>query len=249
MARRLVALSAILLLAASSWAGDPWKDKTYKQWDEKDVRKIMSDSPWAREVRVPANWKGGGGGSGGSGRNAPAGGTDYGEKNAGNGPDTGVASKMSGMEQESANEAAFVVQWASARTMREARARSAMLRGMSEADADKQLAPTPEQYIVIILGRDMTPFAKSSEDSLKSKTRLKLKKNKGELTPVKVEIMRAKEGPGVQAVLFYFERKNAGGEATIAADEKGVEFVVEATRTTLKTSFDLTKMAVQPVDL
>src|SRR5712692_10260272 len=56
MYRRFTALIAVFLLAASVWAGDPWKDKAYKQWDEKDIRKVMTESPWVRAVRVENTW-------------------------------------------------------------------------------------------------------------------------------------------------------------------------------------------------
>jgi hypothetical protein len=32
------------------WAADVWVAKPYKVWNEKDIQKIMTDSPWARGV-------------------------------------------------------------------------------------------------------------------------------------------------------------------------------------------------------
>src|ERR1700732_3783677 len=50
--------STLVVLAAVVFAGnDPWKAKPYQQWDEKDVRKILGDSPWSKVIQVDATWK------------------------------------------------------------------------------------------------------------------------------------------------------------------------------------------------
>ena len=51
---------ACLAYAVAAWAGDPWKDKTYKEWNEIEANKILTDSPWARPVVVVASWRIGG---------------------------------------------------------------------------------------------------------------------------------------------------------------------------------------------
>ncbi len=232
MRTRLVALSAILLLAASVWAGDPWKDKPYTQWDEKDVKKVLFDSPWAKEVRVPANWK-------------PAQ-RDSGESLTswiGGGAYDKTPQRSDTESQAPPPEATFVVRWASARTVREAMARNAMLHGMSEADAAKFASETLETYVIVILGNDMTPFAKTAEDVLKSKTHLKMKKSKTDLLPIKVELQRPKDSPKIVGAAFYFVKKSESGEPTIAADEKGMEFVCEVGGVAIKANFDPSKMA------
>jgi len=40
----------VLLVSALLWAGDPWKDKPYTAWSEKEVERILSDSPWAKKI-------------------------------------------------------------------------------------------------------------------------------------------------------------------------------------------------------
>ncbi len=50
MTRRLL-VAATLLVAVNVWADDPWK-KPYKQWDAKDVRQILNDSPWSKLVEA-----------------------------------------------------------------------------------------------------------------------------------------------------------------------------------------------------
>src|SRR5260370_10675110 len=49
--------SAILLFAALVWASDqPWKGKPYQQWDDKDVERVFTDSPWARTTTITRTW-------------------------------------------------------------------------------------------------------------------------------------------------------------------------------------------------
>lgn len=51
-----VSLSAMLLVLLGSgvlWAGDPWKEKPWTEWTEKDVQRILNKSPWAKKL----NWR------------------------------------------------------------------------------------------------------------------------------------------------------------------------------------------------
>src|SRR5574337_88132 len=61
MRSRIALLLACLALAVAAWAGDPWKEKTYKEWNQEEVNKILADSPWSRPVTVQALWRSGGG--------------------------------------------------------------------------------------------------------------------------------------------------------------------------------------------
>src|SRR6185295_11175566 len=64
------------------WAADVWTAKPFTDWSEKDVQKVLSDSPWTAKITIvggpPAfagptgGGKGGGGGRGG-GRSGPQG--------------------------------------------------------------------------------------------------------------------------------------------------------------------------------
>jgi hypothetical protein len=124
------------------------------------------------------------------------------------------------------------------------------LRGTPEAEADQTLASDPSDYVVLVVGRDMTPFAKADENGLKEKSSLWLKKTKVKLVPSRVEIQRprpdqpqAENTSGVVFVLFYFAKKTAAGEAALPTDEKSVEFVCQAGGTSIRTSFELQKMA------
>ncbi len=51
MSQRLIAgrLLAALSLVAAAQSKDFWVTKDYKQWNEKECRKLLEDSPWARD--------------------------------------------------------------------------------------------------------------------------------------------------------------------------------------------------------
>ena len=93
-----------------------------------------------------------------------------------------------------------------------------------------------------IVGEDMRPFSKATEDSLKEATYLMVKSSKQRLAPAKVEIHRAQDGKRVTSVVFFFTRKAASGEALIAPAEKDLEFSSESNHALFKTNFSPQKM-------
>ena len=59
-------LATLLLLAAICvWAADFWTAKSYTDWNDKDIQKMLNDSPWAHKMTVEL---GGGPGGPGGGR-------------------------------------------------------------------------------------------------------------------------------------------------------------------------------------
>lgn len=240
MRKVLLASFVLGLGAAIAWAGgDPWKSKPYQQWDEKDVRKILSDSPWSKIVQVPAAWK-----TGGDSAGVPDPATASASQE--HSPNGGIMGDRGGGAPPAAPQvpqATFVVRWVSARTVREAILRSAVLSGrMKEEDAEKQASLAVEVYQVLIVGQDMKPFQGADEKSLIEKTYLLTKKTKQKVAAVGVEFQRGTDGKTVQAIAFAFPRKTAGGEATIASDEKSVEFYSSVAGANIRAGFDIPKM-------
>jgi hypothetical protein len=258
---RKVILGGIAVLAIAAFAvasNDPWKDKPYQQWDQKDIQKIFQNSPWSKTVTVDAKWQSGGGGStgqvpaspsglpsgssAGGGGSSPGGGGRPGMGGGGGGPSGGGA-PSGGEAGGGVPQAPFVVRWLSSRTMREAFVRSAVLGGkMTESDAAKDLSQTPDTYQVMVVGPQMNPFQSLEEAGVKQNAFLIPKKSKEKIEASKVEFQRSPDGKTVQAVIIAFPKKTATGQSTIGADEKGAEFSVVASNTTIKTSFDFSKM-------
>lgn len=91
------ATSAILagaLCAGALWAAEFWDEKDPAQWSEKEVERILTKSPWAKQVTGAMDFSrmGGGppgGGMGGPGMGGPPGGGGGGMPPGGGGPGMG----------------------------------------------------------------------------------------------------------------------------------------------------------------
>jgi hypothetical protein len=252
MRKAILAISAVLVVAALVFAGgDPWKTKPYQQWDDKDVKRILEDSPWSKVIQVDVTWKAGkeyssgdaNGPSPPTNQQVPAGGG--GMKPMGGSPSSATATPVAGASDSgnSSGQAPFLVRWVSSRTVEKAVYRKAELAGqMKPEDAEKELAKQLDVYELVVFGADMKPFQSADEDALKAGVYLVEKKNKQKILPYKVEITRAPDGTKVQAVGFIFLRKSANGEPTIPDDEKGVDFTCSVNGAKIHASFDISKM-------
>jgi hypothetical protein len=254
MRKPILVSSAVLIAAALVFAGgDPWKSKPYQQWDDKDVKRILEDSPWAKIVQVDVTWKAGKDNSSGdmgtpapaANQQVPAGG---GGKTMGGGsspaaPASNTPVAGAGDSGSSSGEASFLVRWVSSKTVEKAVYRKAELAGtMKPEDAEKELAKNLDVYELIVFGPDMRPFQSADEDILKTSAGLIVKKTKQKISPYKVEVTRSPDGKKVQAVAFMFLRKASNGEPTIADDEKGVEFNCFVGGAKIRATFDISKM-------
>jgi hypothetical protein len=232
-------------LAIVAWAGgDPWKSKPYQQWDSKDISKIVNDSPWAKVVHVDAPWRNAPGGDDPVG-GAPVGGVRPSTGMGGMGAQPSSAPPNPGANGQSSQipQAAFLVRWVSSRTIREAVLRSAVLSGKTkQEDAEKELAVPTDTYQVFVAGPDMKPFAGIDDDELKRGTFLLTRKTKQKIAPSAVQIERAADGAGVQAIVFSFPKKSRTGESTIAADEKSADFTCVAGPARIQAAFDISRM-------
>jgi hypothetical protein len=245
---RKSAVLAIFLLAGLVYAGnDPWKTKPYKQWDATDVKEVLWNSPWVKDVSVPAAWPpakpslGAGQFEGaGQGAGAQGPGTAMGNTQAVPQVDAGAAD---GTLQR--GDAAFYVRWNSAMTVREAMARQAVLQGqLSEDKAQQFLTQAQNAYQVQVSGSDMAPFMSETEDSLKSKTYIEIKPSKKRISPSDVQISKASNGL-VQMVLFSFPKQGASGEALFGPADKQVQLNCKLKDMHLDATFDLHKMVGQ----
>ena len=241
-------LGIALLAGAAAYASDAWKDKPFESWDEKDLQKILNDSPWAKKVQFGSNSGGGAVGpvfsatgdaahgdqslSGGGGGAAGDGASPRNRNgNTGSSGDPGLG-----------REVTFVARWMSSRVMREAEARASELRGKSTEEAKKGLESAPETYQIVLIGTDLRAFAKTDMETLKGASYIELRKSHEKLMPSRIQVMKGATGMP-SAIVFEFAKKTASGEPTIAGDEKSADFVTVAGTNKLKFGFDLSKMA------
>lgn len=241
--------AAVLVAASLSWAAnDPWKSKPYQQWDDKDIRRIFNDSPWAKVVQITVSSSSpdlGGMPSSSNPSSMPQ------NRSMGGGQYSQPSPDVQPQQSSQATSTAYVVRWVSSRTIREAAVQNAVLKGqLKPDDAAKNLAQPVDTYQVLVAGPNMKPFLAVDENSLKNSTFLELKRKKEKLTPTSVKIERAADGAAIESVVFSFSKKSANGEPTIPSNEKGAEFSTSAGGPRINASFDFSKMEdAQGLDL
>lgn len=233
--RRISATILLLLtVAALAWASDVWKTKPYQQWNQKDVDKILNDSPWVKKTSVAANWK--------SGDVLTSPEIVTGSPSATNNPSAAMNGPGGLGMRPRERMVQFEARWVSAKTVREAMARLAVIeKKLMPATAKSKLATRPNDYMIAITGKDMTPFSKLEGADLAKTSYLKMSKSKEKLAPSSVSIDRSPGSSKVVDVIFHFA-KTVNGQPTIAANEKGIEFVCKVAKSTLRFRFDPRKM-------
>jgi hypothetical protein len=238
MSKKILGVMAAVLFASFVvYAGDVWKDKDFDKWDQKDVDKILKDSPWSKAVQY------GGGGSGAmeAPLSVPGSEASHASNGGGNGRSGLSATGSMGASEGMGAATNFFVRWYSSRTVREAMARQREMNGTPADEARKSLEGEIDTYEVLLQSTNLAVFGKEGEAALKDHSYLMLKSNKEKIAPSKVTVIKG-QGDRVAAVQFDFPKKNASGEPTFGPGEKGVEFFTKAGTTPLTVSFDLSKM-------
>src|SRR5579872_1697085 len=145
---------AVLLFAA-----EPWKNKDYTQWTDDEINKVLTDSPWAKELTVGQQRSGypgrgggmgrrgggfglpGGGGYPGAGGGYPGGGGGYPGGGGGGGYPNGGGSGQAPMN--------ITLRWDSALPVQQALKRQ----GASNADEAKAVADASDKnYVITVFG-------------------------------------------------------------------------------------------------
>ncbi len=195
--------SLMLVFSACLWAADFWQSKPFTEWADKDLTKMVTNSPWAKEfiVEMPGGAAGGGGGGKGKG-----GGTR-------DGGQTGAAEAGGGMPSLT-----LVIRWVSALPVKQAMVRM-NFKGdaASSPEAKQRLEANEPDYVIAVSGLNRG-LVRGSADELKqammAATQLVIK-GKEPIKPTDFRIV----GQGRVDALFAFPRTNP-----ITEDDKEVEF-------------------------
>jgi hypothetical protein len=233
-AKSLQIFSVMMLLSAVVWAGsEPWKGKPYQQWDDKDIERVFLDSPWSRTTTITRTW-------------LPISSKDLPDKIiSGSGRPALTELERSG-ETSVGGELNFHVLWASSRVMRAASARKAVLHGdKKDVDVEKYAAEPQDEIQILVRSEDMAPFTRKDEKFFQANAFLQPRKSKQKISPSHVRYERDAKGILVISALFFFPRKTASGELTIANDEKNVEFNCNMDGSSLRVNFEPQKMVHQ----
>lgn len=156
--RRSLFASLAATLPSPARAADPWT-KPPAQWTEKDVQRILSDSPWSKSVSITmgggmpmGGGRGGRGGRGGGGvgGSMPDASVGAGSEGGMGGARAGTGEGMGGAMAPSIQ---FQVRWQSAKPMKLAAVR---LRMGAEADTSPQAREFVEReepdYVIAVIG-------------------------------------------------------------------------------------------------
>jgi hypothetical protein len=237
-------LTAVLAVVAIAWAGgDPWKTKPFAQWTDKDIQDILQNSPWARaNVQPQGAWRPEGTTQASGSLGVAGSASDRSNTSAGAMPD-----QQGGTEKNAAAAAAqatYSVFWWSSRTIRAASMRRAVLKGtMTQAEAEKTVANTPDDYMVLVQGTNMSIFQLRGEQAFQNVAYIQLKKTKQKVSPSKVAFLKGPDGTTVTGAVFYFPKKSSNGEPTISSDEKEIDFYLQVGGSKILVNFEPKKMA------
>lgn len=251
--RKATIVAALLAVAGLAFASnDVWKTKPYQQWTLNDVREVLTNSPWVKKTTVMASWAKGGIGMPEGGQNGSGQGQGQGQAGQRPGAMNGTAGGAGGMDtrnaQQSPNmpeegQATFFVRWSSSQTIREAVARNALLNSQfNQAQVEQYVNQEPKVYALLVYSRDMTPFTKETEDTLKSETYLEVKPSKEKVAPSEVKITKDPNGDKIVSVEFLFPKQGPNGRPLIAANDKQAQFDCKLKMVHISTQFDLRKM-------
>ena len=248
-----------LVGAAILSAAGFWETKDYTEWSAKEVRRILSNSPWAKKVtlsfggmggrggqgsrggyggggRGGGGFPGGGGGAGGGGGGVPGGGGGGGFSGGGGG---GASRRGGGYGRAGGGQMPprpeLTIQWSSALPIKQALMRGRFGNEAHMAAEAKQFLHRRETHYVVSVAGFSGRMARMSQntDRLKGTTSLK-RKNKDPIRPEVVE-MRTHE----ESVTLYvaFPRTDP-----IVLDDKNVEFEMKLGPMTVKRKFKLKDM-------
>ncbi|MGA2271464.1 MAG: hypothetical protein ABSH44_23615 [Bryobacteraceae bacterium] len=248
-------LSLLPLSIALLTAGDqPWQDKKIAEWNEDDVKLVLTDSPWAKTVTPTMNTstnmgqrrsgggmgRGGGIGIGGIGIGLPGGmgrrGGRGGGYPGGGYPGGGYpGGGQPGGTNDGTNTAAnqppeLKLRWESALPVREA-----------ELKARDTNAPTLDEnhYAIAVYGvpsRMAGGSSRSLANQLKKQAAIK-RDGKKDLKPSSVEVLQREDGP---VIVYLFPRSKE-----ITLQDKRIEFDAQIGRLQFAQSFYVDDMKYQ----
>ena len=253
--REVIGSIVLLLLALvlTTFPRDFWDEKPFTEWSEQQAIKLISDSPWARQLTVLGSILGAGRTVGNRSSELPNVATPSGGRSSGAVMSTGTS--LGASEGFAANDPVPVyVRWLSSVSVRQALGRlgqiqSRVVRVVRDDNVAALQALNQKQgelaeqemhdYQIAVIAPVMDKFDDLSVEDFRGKTFLLSKRNKSKKIPLKSYTAPRDRSDGV--ALFSFERL-LDGRPTFGLEDQEVEFLAEGGRITLKTSFKLAKM-------
>jgi hypothetical protein len=243
MRRWLLPIIVVVALGMSvAIAGDFWKSKKFSTWNDEESKKMLEDSPWARQVPIKyilTGGPGGGGMGGGMGRGGMGGGMPAGGMGGGGGEGGGGFGPLMPPRPEMQTPKA-TLRWQSALPIKQAIARIRFKDEVEKSeDAAKSLSRQEGQYILGISGVTGGPNT-FKVDVLKAGATIKI----GNLVPIPPSDVIV-DRQGMMTVLFFAFPKTQAGAHVIEEKDKSIEFLLKTPNMELKGKFSLDDMVYQ----
>lgn len=239
----LVILALGLILG---YAGEKefWASKPYTEWTEKEVEKLLKNSPWSKSIPVSFGMMGseqGGSGRGRGGGGMPRGGG--GMESGGESGGGGRGGRGGSGDGPSMRIVEVLVTWYS-RPVREAMARSITLRNPEpqNEELDKFLKyPDTPYFSIMVIGwmGESRGNREEAIEKLRKETFLE-KKNKQRISVANL-ILPARRG---QPLVLLFP-KETDGKPTLTLEDKQVTLRTTLGQITIRAGFKLADMAIQ----
>lgn len=233
-----------VVLGVALPAADFWEKKKFSEWTEKEVNKMLNNSPWAASVDVrigmPMDPMGGGrSGRGGGGMGGPSGG-GFGGEGAELGGGGGRGGGMpGGFEGPTAPPAIpVVIRWQTALPVRQALVRA---RFGSEAatspEAQQMLSAEQQTYIIGVAGLPPMLLRGAEPEKLKAAALIKIKGRQS----LHARDVRFSREQNRLTLFFVFPRTEPEGYA-IRLEDNEVEFALHLGAADIKRKFKLKEM-------
>jgi hypothetical protein len=229
---RWLTLTAPLLAVSMLNAGEPWMEKSWTYWTEREIHKILTDSPWAQPVPVQYHPL----------RN--------GEQietspppvlSIGNIPDPNPLESHPVFRPDQV----FVARWESAKTIRKALLRKDELRtadSQPKSAKVEELDRVPKEYLITIRSNPLNHLPPAYENRLKENTELILKSSGKHVHPVRAVILYLPESASPDSFEFYFVRTDESGRELISPTEDQIDFKAQVGPRIFRARFKPAKM-------
>ncbi len=240
----LIAVSFVAFVPSSS-AADFWKKKSYLEWKDDEVQKMLNDSPWSKHATVP----------GGSGEEMSTGGSDAtvsaGRRRGslssagGIGAPSGEGGEASVRRTGSSGGRgpggmSLLVQWTSALPVKQAMVRLRFGRQTAPSgDAAQLLAREEEGYFLTVRNLPRKLSGVDPAQLREALLKMAILNRKGGESIRPSDVQTAKTEDGAVIVVFVFPRSTP-----ITLEDKNVEFVLRLGSTEFKCKFDLRDMVL-----
>ena len=231
--------AALFLSALTLCAADVWVSKPYTAWSDKDIRKIMTDSPWSRSVNVILDVIPDGSVLRGRVGVPPPNGPGPGIAEAGGGLGVGQSAPPPGAPspapvQTGAPRTNLIVRWESATIVRQALVKLQYGdKAGSSQEAQKRLEPDAAYYIIAVGNLP----ASQRRKALLGMTTLTAN---GKDHPIAAkDVVYVEAGGGTIEARFLFPR-----DFGLTADDKEAEFATMFGKAAVKARFNLKNMGI-----